>query len=47
MGIPSTDPSTYSKLPTTNAARYEDIFAVVANFTVCLSPGPGVSETIL
>src|ERR1700730_2774185 len=47
IGMPSASPSMYSKLPTTNAARYEDILGVVAKRTVCRSPGPGVSEETL
>ena len=37
----------YSKSPITSAARYDDIFGVMAKRMVCwFSPGPGVSEII-
>src|SRR5437773_9102046 len=48
IGTFSADPSTHWKSPTAIATRYDDIFGVVENVTVCCEgDGPGVSDTTL
>ena len=48
IGMPSDEPSRQTKSPTSSATRYDDIFGVRANVTVCLpGSGPGVSFVTL
>ena len=46
IGTDPDEPSRHSKSPTAMATRYEDIFGLSANLSVCRpAPGPGVSDS--
>src|SRR4051812_42294888 len=46
IGVPSAVRSRHAKSPTAIATRYDDIFGLLANFSVWRRPpGPGVSDS--